>query len=78
MRFAQGLAVGLVFCSGVAYTQKDRYAYRVAELSRELIGQENTARIEAGISPYRTVSTVSATRSLAGRPTRLPAMSRRS
>jgi Phosphodiester glycosidase len=47
MRFAQGIFVGLLLFGCVAYTQKDRYAYRVAELSRGLIGQENTARIES-------------------------------
>jgi len=46
-RFAQGLCVGLVLCSGVAYTQKDRYAHRLADLSRSLIGDENTARVES-------------------------------
>ncbi|HLF79079.1 MAG TPA: hypothetical protein VJB57_16480 [Dehalococcoidia bacterium] len=36
-----------VLAMGIAYTQKDRYTDRIAGLSRELIGDENTARVES-------------------------------
>ncbi|HEX6029832.1 MAG TPA: hypothetical protein VFY90_00285, partial [Tepidiformaceae bacterium] len=37
-----------LFCvaSAAAYTQKDRYTDNVADLSRRVIGDENTARVE--------------------------------
>jgi hypothetical protein len=47
MRFAQGLLLGLLLCGAFFYWQRDRYAHRFADLSRSLIGDENTARIES-------------------------------
>lgn len=47
MRFGQGIVAGLLLFGVLGYTQRDRYADRAAELSRTLIGQENTARIES-------------------------------
>ncbi len=43
------LAVGLVLVAslGMAYTQKDQYSDQVADLSRDVLGDENTSRIEA-------------------------------
>ena len=46
-RFAQGLLVGLLLFSAYAYIERDRYAHQFADLSRSLIGDENTARIES-------------------------------
>ena len=45
--FALGLLVGFVLVMGVAYTQRERYTDRLAQVSRSLIGDENTARIES-------------------------------
>jgi hypothetical protein len=45
--FLRGVLAGLVICCVVAYTQRDQYAYRLAEFSRGVIGQEATARIES-------------------------------
>jgi hypothetical protein len=36
-----------VLVMSAAYTQKERYSDRVAELSRDVIGDENTARVES-------------------------------
>jgi Phosphodiester glycosidase len=46
-RFAQGLLVGLLLFSIFVYVERDRYAHRFADVSRSLIGDENTARIES-------------------------------
>lgn len=40
-----GMAV-LAVAGGIAYTQKDRYTDDLADLSRRVIGDENTARLE--------------------------------
>ena len=45
-RVALGLFVGLVLALGFAYTQRHAYSDDAAELSRSLIGDENTARLE--------------------------------
>ena len=42
-----GLLAALVLLMGMAYTQRARYTDHVAELSRDLIGDENTARVES-------------------------------
>jgi hypothetical protein len=41
------VAGGLLLAAGAAYSQKSRYTDDAAELSRSLIGDENTARLEA-------------------------------
>jgi hypothetical protein len=45
--FALGFLLVLSLVAGLFYTQKDRYTDRLAELSRSLIGDENTARVES-------------------------------
>ena len=45
--FVLGLLAGLTICSVIAYTRRDQYAYRLAEFSRSVIGQEATARLES-------------------------------
>jgi hypothetical protein len=45
--FALGFCCVLLLGLGYFYTQKDRYSDRVASLSRSLIGDENTARVES-------------------------------
>ena len=45
--FALGLLFGLMLVAGIAYTQKDRYSDRIAQASRNILGDENTARIES-------------------------------
>jgi hypothetical protein len=37
----------MTLCAGAAYSQKDQYGDRLAELSRSVVGDENTARIES-------------------------------
>ena len=46
-RIALVVAGVLLMALGVAYSQKDRYTDHLAELSRSLIGDENTARLES-------------------------------
>jgi hypothetical protein len=45
-RVALGFFAVLVLALGFAYTQRDAYSDDAAELSRSLIGDENTARLE--------------------------------
>lgn len=45
-RIALGTFTGLVLVAGGAYTQKDKYADDLANLSRSVIGGNNTARVE--------------------------------
>jgi hypothetical protein len=42
-----GAIVVFLLLMGAAYSQKERYSDHVAELSRDLIGDENTARVES-------------------------------
>jgi hypothetical protein len=46
-RIALCLLAAFVLLMGAAYTQKDRYTDRVADLSRNVIGDENTAKVES-------------------------------
>lgn len=46
-RLAVGLAALLIVAAAGAYTQKDRYTDDAADLSRRLIGDERTARVES-------------------------------
>lgn len=46
-RVALGAFAGLVLTLTGAYTQKDRYGYRIAEIGRDVIGDENMARVES-------------------------------
>ena len=46
-RIALGICALFAAVLGVAYTQKDQYTDRAADFSRDLIGDENTAKIEA-------------------------------
>ena len=46
-RIALGIAVGFVLLMGAAYTQKDRYTNQAADFSRNVIGDENTAKVES-------------------------------
>ncbi len=45
-RAALGTSLAFVVAMGLAYTQKDKYSDDAADLSRKLIGDENTARVE--------------------------------
>ena len=46
-RIALGVLAVLALVAVVGYSQKDRYGDRLASLSRDLIGDENTARVES-------------------------------
>jgi len=45
-RLFLGIFIFVVLLAGGAYSQKDRIAPQAADLSRKVIGDENTARIE--------------------------------
>ena len=45
--FCLGVLLVLVLGAAYGYTQKDHYTDRIAEFSRSIIGDENTARIES-------------------------------
>jgi hypothetical protein len=47
MRFTLGVVLALVIMGAYVYAHKDRYTDDFAELSRSIIGDENTARLES-------------------------------
>ncbi len=46
-RIAFGITLVFIAAAGAGYTQKDKYSDDAADLSRKIIGDENTARVES-------------------------------